>query len=216
MKLNWNGITAIDVKEAIRTFDASSDSHPLARNTFTEDKLLVQPSADGLDDAMVEIFKSMEIKTGFSAYWVIQQLQNIMTPYYVQFINEETRLKAALTMIKFYQDHLADKIIARDPHELRLAHETKNMLLGAEMMLVSSLERRESRGMHYREDYSKRDDKNFFAYLRLQKNGDDMRVVKIELPFEWLCSPFQIQIFPRSKTSAHFRRWLNWTLLNPQ
>ena len=54
--------------------------------------------------------------------------------------------------------------------ELRLAHETENMLLNAEMKLRASLSRTESRGTHYREDYPARDDDEL-AGLGAASNG---------------------------------------------
>ena len=144
-------------------------------------------SEEEIQRALDRIYLPFRSK-GFSTSWVIQQLQNIMTPYYVQFVKSEDRLQSALTMIMFYQKHFLNKLIIHDWHELRIAHETANMLLGAEMILRSSLERRETRGGHYREDYPMRDDTNYFAYLRLKNVDGKMTVVKKELPREWLPS----------------------------
>ena len=81
-----------------------------------------------------------------------------MIPYFILFIKHEKRLLAALTIVEFLRDHLVPKLVARDSHELRLAHETRNMILNAEMILKTSLSRTESRGQHYREDYPRRRD----------------------------------------------------------
>ncbi len=89
---------------------------------------------------------------------MIQLLQCTMMPYYVLYLKKEDRLRAALTYIEFMRDKLVPKILAKDRHELRLAHETANMVLNAEMILRASLFRTESRGLHYREDYPRRRD----------------------------------------------------------
>ncbi|MFC1892228.1 succinate dehydrogenase/fumarate reductase flavoprotein subunit, partial [Thermodesulfobacteriota bacterium] len=77
----------------------------------------------------------------------------MMMPYFISYIKKEDRLNAALTMIGFLRDHMVPKLYANDPHEQRLAIETKNMVLNAEMRLRSALFRTESRGNHFREDF---------------------------------------------------------------
>ena len=104
-----------------------------------------------------------ERKGGFSPRWVTQLLQNTLIPYYIMYIKKEDRMKAALILVEFMRDHLAPKLMAKDPHELRLALETKNMILNAEMRLRSSLFRKESRGNHYREDYPERRDDQWLS-----------------------------------------------------
>ena len=63
-------------------------------------------------------------------------------------------------------------IKAADLHELRLAHETSNMILSAEMKLKTSLMRKESRCSHFRLDYPEPDYKNWNVWINIFK-GDD-------------------------------------------
>jgi succinate dehydrogenase/fumarate reductase flavoprotein subunit len=123
---------------------------------------------------------------GFTPGWVTQILQNTMIPYFVLFVKKKERMEAALTNLEFIRDHFVPMLIARDAHELRLAHETENMVLNAEMKLRTGLFRTESRGSHFREDYPARDDANWLAYVRLKKNGNgEMVMEKVDLPKEW-------------------------------
>ena len=131
----------------------------------------------------------VERKGGFSPRWVTQVLQNTMMPYFISYIKKEDRLQAALTMVEFLRDHLVPKLFARDPHELRLAHETKNMVLNAEMRLRSSLFRTESRGNHYREDYPRRDDPNWLAWVKIKEEQGRMKLIKVPIPKEWWPDP---------------------------
>ena len=124
-------------------------------------------------------------KGGFSPAWVTQVLQGTMLPYFVLRIKHGDRLEAALTTIKFLQEHLVPKLVAKDAHELRLAHETKNMVLNAEMKLRASIFRTESRGTHYREDYPHRDDPNWLAWIILGEEQGTMQLRKEEIPKEW-------------------------------
>jgi len=135
-----------------------------------------------------------ERKGGFSPGWVTQLLQNTMIPYFILYIKKEERMQAALTVVEFLRDHLVPKLFARDPHELRLAHETKNMVLNAEMRLRSSIFRTESRGCHYREDYPRRDDPNWLAWVKLKEEQGRMKLSKEPIPKEWwpdLSKPYE-------------------------
>jgi succinate dehydrogenase/fumarate reductase flavoprotein subunit len=98
---------------------------------------------------------------------------------------KQDRPQAALENIKFMRAHFAPNLLANDTHELRLAHETRNMLLNAEMKLRASLFRTESRGAHYREDYPYKDDKNWLAWVIISKDGDNMKLAKRPIPDAW-------------------------------
>jgi succinate dehydrogenase/fumarate reductase flavoprotein subunit len=123
---------------------------------------------------------------GFSPNWVTQLLKNNMTPYFILRIKHGDRLQAALTLVEFMRDHLAPRLFARDPHELRLAHETKNMIINAEMKLRASLFRTESRGTHYREDFPHRVDPDWLAWVLLKEENGRMKAIKKPIPKEWL------------------------------
>ncbi len=125
---------------------------------------------------------------GFGPRWVTQMLQNAMIPYYVMYVKRADRLQAALTNVEFFRDHLVPRLYARDQHELRLVHETGNMVLNAEMRLRASIFRTETRGCHYREDYPLRDDEEWLAWVLLRKGvAGAMEVVKQPIPAE--CRP---------------------------
>jgi succinate dehydrogenase/fumarate reductase flavoprotein subunit len=122
---------------------------------------------------------------GYEFAWVTQLLQNTMMPYFILHIKSGPRLEAALTLVEFLRDHMVSSLVARDAHELRYSHETKNMLLNAEMILRSSLIRKESRNEHYREDYPRRDDPNWLAWVKMKKDKNGMSVTKEPIPQKW-------------------------------
>ncbi|NIV39108.1 MAG: FAD-binding protein [Anaerolineae bacterium] len=142
-------------------------------------------SSDELGRVEQVMFAPMRRQGGFGPAWVTQQLQNAMIPYYVMYIKKRDRLEAALTLVEFMRDHLVPKLLARDPHELRLAHETKNMVLNAEMRLRASLLRTESRGCHYREDHPLRQDPDWLAWVLLQERDGQMAAFKRPIPEAW-------------------------------
>ncbi len=135
-----------------------------------------------------------ERQSGYSPRWVTQLLQNTMMPYFISYIKKEDRLQATLSIIEFIQEHLVPRLIARDPHELRLALETKNMVLSAEMRLRSALHRKESRGNHYREDYPRREDPDWLAWIKIKEEQGKMKLTKVPVPKEWwpdLSTPYE-------------------------
>ena len=138
-----------------------------------------------LERLKATIYEPFKRKGGFSPRWVTQQLQNLMIPYHVMYIKHEERMKATLTLVEFMRDHLVSKLIAKDHHELRLAIETRNMVLNAEMRLRAGMARKESRGCHFREDYPYRNDHNFLAWVLLKVENRKMSTFKREVPEEW-------------------------------
>lgn len=157
-----------------------------------------KPVIDDKELARVKkiVVAPVERKGGFSPRWVTQVLQNTMIPYFITYIKHGDRMKAALTIVEFLRDHLVPKLFARDPHELRLAHETRNMVLNAEIVLKSSLFRTESRGTHYREDYPRRDDPNWLAWVLIKEENGEMKLFKKPIPQEWwpdLSKPYEVR-----------------------
>jgi len=140
------------------------------------------------------MYGPVERKNGFSPRWVTQMLLHTIVPYYILIVQHGKRLQAALTMVEFFRDQYVPKLLSRDSHELRLAHETKNMVLNAEMMLRASLFRTESRAWHYREDYPRRDDPTWLAWVRLKEEQGQMKVWKESIPEKWwpdLSKPYE-------------------------
>jgi len=130
-------------------------------------------------------FKPRTLEKGYSPEWVTRMLQNTMIPYYVTFVKKADRLEAAITTIEFLRDHFAPKLMAENTHELRLAHDLRNMLVNAEMKLRTSLFRTESRGVHYREDFPARDDENWLAWILISKDDNgNMALRKEPVPKE--------------------------------
>jgi succinate dehydrogenase/fumarate reductase flavoprotein subunit len=145
-----------------------------------------QPLDNGLvGDLSASIRHPAERKGGFSPRWVTEILRSYLGPYFVMYIKHEERLKAALANVEFIRDHLLPKLKTHDAHELRLAHETRSMVLNAELKLRASMFRKESRGNHYREDYPRRDDPTWLAWVLLKNQDGRMQVFKKQMPETW-------------------------------
>jgi succinate dehydrogenase/fumarate reductase flavoprotein subunit len=161
---------------------------------------------DQLDTLRAKIYAPLKRQGGFSPSWVLDLLKNTLVPYFTLIIKHEDRLKAALTQIEFYRDQLVPKLRAEDAHELRLAIEAKNLVCNAEMKLRASLERKESRGTHYREDYPRRDDDEFLSWIKIKDENGRMTLSREPVPQKWRPDPskpeserylFEFPVFPQ-------------------
>jgi succinate dehydrogenase/fumarate reductase flavoprotein subunit len=121
-----------------------------------------------------EILAPLKREAGYSPAWVTQTLQGVMIPNFVIYIKKENILKGALAYIEELRDHHSPMLRAANLHELRLAHETANMIINAEMKLKASLMRKESRCSHYRLDYPEVDYDNWQAWINIHlgNNGE--------------------------------------------
>ena len=75
----------------------------------------------------------------------------------------------------------ANSLYAQNIHELQSCLEIRDMLKVAEVIILAALERKESRGAHYRSDYPQMDpawEKN----IRVYKEKDGKLVTEVVMP----------------------------------
>jgi hypothetical protein len=137
-----------------------------------------------LEEIKDEIYAPTKLQYGFDPNLARDQLQAIMAPYWVTIVKTERSLTSTLSLIEQFRDEIVPKLIARSPHDLRLCHEMKHKVLCAEMKLRASLERKESRGYHYRADYPFRNDE-YLCYLTIVRKDNKMQFQRVELKDEW-------------------------------
>lgn len=143
-------------------------------------------SSDRLAKLSEEILAPLSVETGFSPDGARDQLQAIMSPYWVLVAQDEATLQATLTQVINMRDKVIPKLAASNPHQLRMAIEMKHKVLSAELKLRANLERKESRGLHFRTDYPFRDDKNFLCYITLTKGEDGEPIIeRVPVKDEW-------------------------------
>jgi succinate dehydrogenase/fumarate reductase flavoprotein subunit len=142
-------------------------------------------SQEKIDNLIEQMWAPRNVEQGYSPEWVTATLQNTMTPLHILYIKDSRRLDGALASIEFLRKQCVPNMIARDGHELRMAHEAKSMLLNAEMKLRSGLFREESRGTHFREDFPARNDKEWHCWVTTQKVNGSMTMAKHMLPDSW-------------------------------
>jgi len=125
-----------------------------------------------VDDETVEVRKSVcsEIlnrERGF--YWreVELYVQNLMD-FYCGDVRGEGLLNRGLERLEYAREA---PLKAENPHELSRALEVKSIIDNAELVLRSSIERKESRPRFdfRRVDYPEQDDQNWFVFLAIRK-----------------------------------------------
>ncbi|MFF4273125.1 succinate dehydrogenase flavoprotein subunit [Streptomyces sp. NPDC001536] len=127
---------------------------------------------------VVEQVERLRASTGTERVSVIRrELQETMDANVMVFRTEQT-IKTAVEKIAELRERYKNVAIQdkgkRFNTDLLEAIELGNLLDLAEVMAVSALARKESRGGHYREDYPNRDDVNFMRHtMAYREVGDD-------------------------------------------
>ncbi|MFI9600481.1 succinate dehydrogenase flavoprotein subunit [Streptomyces sp. NPDC004069] len=127
---------------------------------------------------VVEQLERLRTSTGTERVAVIRrELQETMDANVMVFRTEQT-IKTAVEKIAELRERYRNVAIQdkgkRFNTDLLEAVELGNLLELAEVMAVSALARKESRGGHYREDYPNRDDVNFMRHtMAYREVGDD-------------------------------------------
>lgn len=157
----------------------------IAAAAYAKNEAAPRVSPEILEKYRKKMYAPMNREKGYTPEWVTRVMQGVMFPYFVMYVKEKCRLEGALNQIMYLQKKFSNNLRVHDFHDLRSAHETRNMLLNAEMKLRAGLAREESRGTHYREDFPYRDDKNFLVWIKLVERDGKMEVVKHPIPEKW-------------------------------
>lgn len=91
-------------------------------------------------------------KDDLSANEIIAQIKEIMW-YEGNVIRSESGLRSGIMKIRKLASHFSFTNLMEDPYSRKLAVKARNFLKLSQLLLRSMLERKESRGAHYREDY---------------------------------------------------------------
>jgi succinate dehydrogenase/fumarate reductase flavoprotein subunit len=131
-----------------------------------------------------EVYAPLERMEGTTTDEIETRVRNLMqwVPY-TNFKKEERLLEAMKEVEKLKGE--VSQVVAADFHGLAKAHACRATVLCAEMFFRASIERKETRGWHIREDYPQRDDKNWLKWLTCQQNVDgEMVLVADPIPID--------------------------------
>ncbi len=122
-------------------------------------------------DALAEAVYAPLGREGLAPHDVLRKIQTAMFPYDVSILKTETSLQRALDEITRIREEEVPNMAAADPHYLLKLREVRGMALVSELYLRASLERRESRAGHFREDYPHRAEDGL-AWILIQRDDD--------------------------------------------
>ena len=128
------------------------------------------PDTD-VDAEMARLFEPMG-REGLFYKDVLRHIQSVVFPYDVSIIKTEESLTKARKELLHIIENEVPAMAAADPHYLLKLIETRAVAFVSLMYVTASLERRETRAGHYREDYPTRNE-NDLAWLCLKRNGSD-------------------------------------------
>ena len=144
-----------------------------------------------LDQLRTETYACMDRESGISPYDVIHRVQDAMAPCDYIFVKSGERMREALDIVAQAKAMLPE-MRAENYHELSKCVDAQAMVLCAELFFLTSLERKESRGFHLREDYPDQSDQ-YDCWLDVCKDGDGVSINREEIPDESYDYPWQKQ-----------------------
>jgi fumarate reductase (CoM/CoB) subunit A len=116
--------------------------------------------------------------------------------YNLLVVRSEESLARFLSDVTGIRKELVPRLSVASPQELIEALDLQNLLLLAEVEANVCLERRESRGSHYREDFPNQDDKNWLRSVIVKKMDDKPQLRTIALDPTW-----------QNRGDEKFKRW---------
>jgi succinate dehydrogenase / fumarate reductase flavoprotein subunit len=122
-------------------------------------------------------------RSGIQPPELVRAIQDVMSPVGNSIYMREDRLKKALSKILEIKAKLPE-LWAKDWQYLSACNEVKSMATSAEMFFRASMERKESRGWHIREDYPGMDNKNWLKWIIIQNKNDEMVISTEDVPIE--------------------------------
>jgi len=123
-------------------------------------------------------------KGTLTANELITKLQRQVFDYRVGLLKTEESLAAALAVCRECQA-LLGQVIVDDPHELVKFYEARNMVNVAELHLLASIDRKETRVCHLRMDYPERKDGEWLKWIEWTKGADGKPVKSYrDVPFD--------------------------------
>lgn len=125
------------------------------------------------------------------------------TRRYAWVIKDEDGLMRGLSRIRRIRDETG-KIRARNGYDWARALEVRNLFLSAELLFVGSLERKESRGAFFRDDYPDTDNVNWLRNILYRQSAGGELTIDYRTPDLRYCDPASYSEPPQYRPRANY------------
>jgi succinate dehydrogenase/fumarate reductase flavoprotein subunit len=129
------------------------------------------------------VWAPMQHQGKLNAAEVISRVHDAVVPMKYNRQREAGRMKEALGIVEDARNKL-NRVGAADFHELARYHSAESMVMAAEFTYQAALMRQESRSGHFREDFPRRDDTNWFKWITIQQQDGVPRLSTLPVPLE--------------------------------
>jgi succinate dehydrogenase / fumarate reductase, flavoprotein subunit len=134
-------------------------------------------------NAIERITAPMQREGDMDAYEVAHRVHEAIVPMKYNRQREAGRMKEALGIVQDAKIKL-NHVGAKDFHDLARYHSAESMAIAAEFTYKAALMREESRTGHFREDFPRRDDKNWFKWITIEQKNGDPHLATLPVPVE--------------------------------
>jgi len=146
-------------------------------------KAIPDAAADTVEALKTRFFSYLDNKDGVDPREIITKIQDAALPIDVTIRKNETTLKEALEKILEIKEEMKN-MKAKDFHDLKLCHEAETMITSCEIMIRSSLMRKESRSFHFREEYPETNNKEWLKWVIAEKKNGEIVTFTEDIPIQ--------------------------------
>ena len=129
------------------------------------------------------VLAPMQHKGDTDAATVAYRVHEAVVPMKYNRQREAGRMQEALGIVQDARSKLS-RVGANDFHDLARYHSAESMVMAAEFTYKAALMRQESRAGHFREDFPKRDDKNWFKWITIEQKEGKPQLSTLPVPLE--------------------------------
>ncbi len=165
---------------------ASLSGYRAGENAAREAKTLspAVPSPAQIRDLQAVDLAPLLRKTAVDGGRVMYEAFKVIAPARYGMFRRADRIKESLARVREVRDDLLPQVSAVDVHGLAKAIGAGSVTKTIELLLLSALERTESRGPHYREDYPYRDDVNWLKWVVVRNVAGKPLLEAVPVPFD--------------------------------
>jgi succinate dehydrogenase/fumarate reductase flavoprotein subunit len=127
------------------------------------------------------VMAPLKQKGDLDASVVAYRVHDAVVPMKYNRQREAGRMKEALSIVQDAKQKL-NRVEIKDYHDLARYHSAESMAMAAEFTFRTALMREESRAGHFREDFPKRDDKNWFKWITIEQGKGGIKLATEPLP----------------------------------